>query len=226
MQSLSKITLSQYNLNFNKLNVYFFTFIAIFIFYTFNKMFKKLSKKINFFIFICANIIFVSCAGDVQIKKSALFYFQEGNTSLKQRDYQMAIWNYQKAINLDSDSPNFHYNLGLVYFEIGNYSESIESFKRVENLVPNQTDTYYNLALAYYKMSDSRKADIYYNHYQDMLSLRKAQERLEKVKKEQEQASKISESNSKPKIVKKSSSITKNSSNLKKRKLKIPNWEK
>ena len=59
-----------------------------------------------------------------------------------------------------------------------------------------------------------------------MLSLRKSQEHLEKVKKEQEREAKISNSNSKPKVVKKSSSISKNNSDLKKSKLKIPNWEK
>ena len=142
----------------------------------------------------------------------------------------MAIWNYQKAINLDSESANFHYNLGLVYFEIGNYNESIESFKRVQNLVPNQTDTYYNIALAHYKMADSRMADIYYNRYQDMLSLRKAQERLEEVRKEQEREARISDSNYNQKALKKNPSMTKKKShrknNNKKVKLKTPNWEK
>ena len=101
-----------------------------------------------------------ACTDEVQIHKSALRYYSEGNEALKQRDYEVAIWNYQKAISLDSESPNFHYNLGLTYYEIGNYSESIDSFKRVESLVPNQTDTYYNLALAYHKMSNRRLADI------------------------------------------------------------------
>ena len=104
-----------------------------------------------------------ACTEEVQIHKSALRYYSEGNEALKHRDYQVAIWNYQKAISLDSESPNFHYNLGLTYYEIGNYSESIDSFKRVESLVPNQTDTYYNLALAHHKMSNSRLADIYFN---------------------------------------------------------------
>ena len=113
----------------------------------------------------------------MQIRKSALRYFDEGNSALKHRDYQIAIWNYQKAISLDSESPTFHYNLGLTYYEIGNYSESIDSFKRVELLVPSQSDTYYNLALAHYKMSNSRLADLYYNRYQELLSLRQAQER-------------------------------------------------
>ena len=62
--------------------------------------------------------------------------------------------------------------------------------------------TYYNLALAHYKMSNSRMADIYYNRYQDMLSLRKAQEHLEEVKKEQDRNARDSESDSKPKVLK------------------------
>ena len=193
-------------------------------------MLQKLYFKFSFFLIIIFTFSFSSCSNQVQIRKSALYYFEAGNSALNQRDYQMAIWNFQKAINLDSESPNFHYNLGLVYFEIGNYNESIESFKLVQNLVPNQTDTYYNLALAHYKISDSRMADIYYNRYQDMLSLRKAQDRLEEVRKKQEREARISDSNSNQKVLKKSSSITKKKSPRKnkniKGKLKTPNWEK
>ena len=156
-------------------------------------------------------------------------YYNDGNSALKHRDYQVAIWNYQKAISLDSESPNYHYNLGLTYYEIGNYRESIESFKRVELLVPSQSDTYYNLALAHYKMSNSRLADIYYNRYQDMLSLRKAQERLEEVRKKQEREAKIAESDSKQKVLKRNSLSSSQKSGLKKKlklsKSEIPNWE-
>ncbi|MEC8940268.1 MAG: tetratricopeptide repeat protein, partial [SAR324 cluster bacterium] len=174
-------------------------------------------------------LFFAACTDDVQIHKSALRYFDEGNAALKHRDYQVAIWNYQKAISLDSESPNFHYNLGLTYYEIGNYSESIDSFKRVESMVPSQTDTYYNLALAHYKMSNSRLADIYFNRYQDMLSLKKAQERLVEVRKQQEREAKINAAEAKPKKLKKSSSLTNNNTTLKKQsssgKLTIPGWE-
>ncbi len=166
-----------------------------------------------------------ACTDEVQIHKSALRYYSEGNEALKHRDYQIAIWNYQKAISLDSETPNFHYNLGLTYYEIGNYSESIDSFKRVESLVPN----HYNLALAHHKMSNSRLADIYFNRYQDMLSLRKAQERLEAVRKEQETEAKIAEADSKRKELKKSSPSTSKKTSLKKKSKpgisEVPNWE-
>ena len=190
---------------------------------------KSINLQSRFFLLLLFPLIFGACTDEVQIRKSALRYYNDGNSALKHRDYQVAIWNYQKAISLDSESPNYHYNLGLTYYEIGNYRESIESFKRVELLVPSQSDTYYNLALAHYKMSNSYLADIYYNRYQDMLSLRKAQERLEEVRKKQEREAKIAESDSKQKVLKRNSLSSSKKSGLKKKlkpgKSEIPNWE-
>jgi tetratricopeptide (TPR) repeat protein len=174
-------------------------------------------------------IMMGACTNEVQIRKSALKYFNEGNSALKHRDYQVAIWNYQKAISLDSETPNFHYNLGLTYYEIGNFKESIDSFRRVEMLVPNQSDTYYNLALAYNKISESRMADFYYNRYQNILSLRKAQERLEELRKEQEKEKRISESEAKKTVLKKNTPVSAKKSPQEKKPKKgksgIPSWE-
>ncbi len=190
---------------------------------------KTLVIKFGLFLLIMIPLIMGACSNEVQIRKSALKYFNEGNSALKHRDYQAAIWNYQKAISLDSETPNFHYNLGLTYYEIGNFKESIDSFRRVEMLVPNQSDTYYNLALAYNKISESRMADFYYNRYQDMLSLRKAQERLEEVRKEQEREKKISESESKKTVLKNNTTGSSKKPPQKKKSKKgksgIPNWE-
>ena len=190
---------------------------------------KPLVFKFGLFLLLMIPLMIGACTNEVQIRKSALKYFNEGNSALKHRDYQAAIWNYQKAISLDSETPNFHYNLGLTYYEIGNYKESIDSFRRVEMLVPNQSDTYYNLALAYNKISESRMADFYYNRYQDMLSLRKAQERLEEVRKEQEREKRISESEAKKTVLKNNTAVSakKNRQEKKSKKGKsgIPSWE-
>ena len=190
---------------------------------------KPLIVKFGLFLLILIQFMIVACTNEVQIRKSALKYFNEGNSALKHRDYQAAIWNYQKAISLDSETPNFHYNLGLTYYEIGNFKESIDSFRRVEMLVPNQSDTYYNLALAYNKISESRMADFYYNRYQDMLSLRKAQERLEEVRKEQEREKRISESEAKKTVLKNNTAVSAKKPRQKKKSKKgksgIPSWE-
>ena len=185
--------------------------------------------KFGLFLLIMIPLMMGSCTNEVQIRKSAIKYFNEGNSALKHRDYQAAIWNYQKAISLASETPNFHYNLGLTYYEIGNYKESIDSFRRVEMLVPSQSDTYYNLALAYNKISESRMADFYYNRYQDMLSLRKAQERLEEVRKEQEKEKRISESEAKKSVLKNNTAVSAKRSTQDKKSKKdksgIPSWE-
>ena len=185
--------------------------------------------KFGLFLLIMIPLMIGACTNEVQIRKSALKYFNEGNSALKHRDYQAAIWSYQKAISLDSETPNFHYNLGLTYYEIGNFKESIDSFRRVEMMVPNQSDTYYNLALAYNKISESRMADFYYNRYQNILSLRKAQERLEEVRKEQEREKRISESEVKKTVLKKNTPVSAKKSpqdkKSKKRKSGIPSWE-
>ena len=185
--------------------------------------------KFGLFLLILIQFMIVACTNEVQIRKSALKYFNEGNSALKHRDYQAAIWNYQKAISLDSETPNFHYNLGLTYYEIGNYRESIDSFRRSEMLAPNQSDTYYNLALAYNQISESRMADLYYNRYQDMLSLRKAQERLEEVRKEQEREKKISESEAKKTALKNKTAVSIQKSTQYKKSKKgessLPSWE-
>ena len=190
---------------------------------------KPLILKFGLFLLFLIQLMIGACTNEVQIRKSALKYFNEGNSALKHRDYQAAIWNYQKAISLDSETPNFYYNLGLTYYEIGNYKESIDSFRRVEMLVPSQSDTYYNLALAYNKISESRMADFYYNRYQDMLSLRKAQERLEKEKKEQEREKEISESDAKKGILKNNTAVSKKNDRQEKKSKKeksgIPSWE-
>ena len=185
--------------------------------------------KFGLFLLLMIPLLMGACTNDGQIRKSALKYFNEGNSALKHRDYHAAIWNYQKAISLDSETPNFHYNLGLTYYEIGNFKESIDSFRRVEMLVPNQSDTYYNLALAYNKISESRMADFYYNRYQDMLSLRKAQERLEEVRKEQEKEKRISESEAKKSVLKNNTAVSAKKSTQDKKSKKgksgIPSWE-
>tara|TARA_B100000959_G_scaffold45609_1_gene46287 strand:- start:3957 stop:4538 length:582 start_codon:yes stop_codon:yes gene_type:complete len=190
---------------------------------------KPLVLKFGLFLLLMIPLMIGACTNEVQIRKSALKYFNEGNSALKHRDYQAAIWNYQKAISLDSETPNFHYNLGLTYYEIANYKESIDSFKRVEMLVPSQSDTYYNLALAYNKISESRMADFYYNRYQDMLSLRKAQERLEEVRKEQEREKRITESEAKKTVLKNNTAVSakkpRQEKKSKKGKSGIPSWE-
>ena len=72
-------------------------------------------------------------------------------------------------------------------------------------------------------------ADFYYNRYQDMLSLRKAQERLEEVRKEQEKEKRIAESEAKKSVLKNNTTVSAKKplqdKKSKKGKSGIPSWE-
>ena len=58
-----------------------------------------------------AAMLFAGCTSEQQIRKSALRYFKDGNSAFLHRDYQNAIWNYRKAITMDSETPEFHFCL-------------------------------------------------------------------------------------------------------------------
>ena len=138
------------------------------------------------------------CTSEKETLRTALHYFKDGNRYYSQSDFQNSIWNFQKAINLDSDTPEFHFNLGLVYFELGNYPEALDAYMRVAELRPGLSDTYYNIALAYHRMEQSTDADRYYNRYQDMLSLRKAKELARKKAEMKQQEQPAVAANTKP----------------------------
>ena len=111
-------------------------------------------------------LIFMGCTNKEQIRTSAFNYFQEGNKAYEARDFQSAVWNYIHAINLDDQTADFHYNLGLAYFATGKYPEALDSFSIVQEMRPNMADTYYNMALIYNKLYKQDLADKYYNRYQ------------------------------------------------------------
>ena len=79
-------------------------------------------------------------------------------------------------------------------------------------------------------MSNSRLADLYYNRYQDMLSLRKAQERLREIQKKQEsEKTTIMSDDEKPKIIEKVENQLKKKTRLNQNlpsagKSEIPKW--
>ena len=187
MQSMSKITqnLKQQTrfkfLNFKNINM-----TGLFWKWDSNAWKKLLPFQISILII---SLLWGGCTNEDQIRKSALSYFKEGNSAYLHRDYQNAIWNYRKAITLDSETPEFFFNLGLVYYELGNFPEALDAYKRTAELRPRLSDVYYNIALVYHRMEKSNEADRFYNRYQDMLSLRKAKE-LARKKAEEAQAPK------------------------------------
>jgi tetratricopeptide (TPR) repeat protein len=64
-------------------------------------------------------------------------YIQLAQVYAENEDYEQAIKNYQKAIKLEPNNANSHYNLGLVYKAVGAKGEAKKEFENALELLPD-----------------------------------------------------------------------------------------
>ncbi len=69
-----------------------------------------------------------------------------------------AISSYQRSLALDPNNPNYYFNLGSIYYVLGNYDESIRFFEQAAALKPNIPNFMYNLSWALFQKKDYLKA--------------------------------------------------------------------
>ncbi len=70
----------------------------------------------------------------------------------------LAISELQKAISLEPESFECHYELGRIYFDAGFYVKAVEQLVRARELDPSAVKVYHNLGLAYSAVGDNGKA--------------------------------------------------------------------
>jgi tetratricopeptide (TPR) repeat protein len=70
----------------------------------------------------------------------------------------LASTELKRAIQLDPQSAESHYELGRILFEQGSYLASVEQFKATEALSPAFVKAYHNLGLAYAALGENAKA--------------------------------------------------------------------
>ena len=98
------------------------------------------------------------------VKKKASLYLKEfpnnyflhnisGITLAKQKNYLKAIKYFQKAIEINSEVPEGHYNLGNALLEMERYDESVKYFQKAIKIKPDYAKSYKNLASVYYKLN-------------------------------------------------------------------------
>lgn len=119
-------------------------------------------------------------------------YYNSGVVSVNQGDFEGAIADFRKAIELNPMFIDAHYNLGLVYATLGNvnamggrddFRKAIHSFNEAIRLDPNFAKaynnlgfTYYNLGVIYYKNINIFDGDNYFkkaiDNYNEAIRLR------------------------------------------------------
>lgn len=77
-----------------------------------------------------------------------------------------AIIDYKKAIQINPNVYQYHYNLGNVYMDFKQYQEAILCFTESANVNPSDFDIYANRGMCYLKLSQHKDA---YNDFKLVL---------------------------------------------------------
>ena len=79
-----------------------------------------------------------------------------------------AIKTYEKALQVNLNSPETHFNLGLVFHRLGRNKEANTSYQKAISLKPDFINAYFNLGLVYQNVQDYKKAT---ENYQKAIEL-------------------------------------------------------
>ena len=93
-----------------------------------------------------------------QTQEIADFYFRRGKTNVMNNDYDDAIVNLTKAIELSPFfSTAYHYR-GVAYYFKGEYTLAIDDYNRAIEILPGSPDSYNGRGAAYGKMGNRKRA--------------------------------------------------------------------
>ena len=71
-------------------------------------------------------------------------YFQRGNAYFNQKQYELAIQEYTKAIQLNPNSDGAYNNRGSVYEKLKQYERAFQEYSKALQLNPNSAKFYNN----------------------------------------------------------------------------------
>lgn len=81
---------------------------------------------------------------------------------LRETDTEQAISLFKKAIQLDPESEQANFQLGMVFMKQKDYAAAIESYENVIQLNPESSDTFFNLGFIYALSKDYTRAEEMY----------------------------------------------------------------
>jgi tetratricopeptide (TPR) repeat protein len=90
--------------------------------------------------------------------KDAKSYIDRGIAYGEKGQYDQAISDYNKALEIDPRSAGAYYNRGLAYAKEGKYGQAISDFTDALKINPKDPYTYYNRGLAYVEKDQSDQA--------------------------------------------------------------------
>jgi S-layer protein (TIGR01567 family) len=103
-------------------------------------------------------------------KISARQYFYDGNEQYEEGLYESALWSYNKAISIVSESPTLWYYKGDVLYQLGRYDEAVKAYKSAIGLYPSFREAWNNMAAALKELHRNNEALDAFHRSQELLN--------------------------------------------------------
>jgi tetratricopeptide (TPR) repeat protein len=75
---------------------------------------------------------------------------------------------YERAIGLEPDFFEAHFNLGNIYHDLGNFDEAQSCYREALRLNPQYADAHFYLAVTFEKMGQSQEARPHWKAYREL----------------------------------------------------------
>ncbi|MFW6296679.1 MAG: tetratricopeptide repeat protein [Halothece sp.] len=76
-------------------------------------------------------------------------YFKRGMSHAKRGEFEEAIKDFTKAININPNDANFYFSRGMAYAEMGELEKAIENCTKAIKINPNDANFYFSRGFAY-----------------------------------------------------------------------------
>jgi tetratricopeptide (TPR) repeat protein len=85
-------------------------------------------------------------------------YVNKGAVFQKQNDFNNALENYSKALEINKTNPNVFVYRGNLYYKKENYDKALSDFQKVLDLDPNNHVAQYNIGMCFFKQGEKLNA--------------------------------------------------------------------
>jgi tetratricopeptide (TPR) repeat protein len=92
-------------------------------------------------------VLFTGCVPPAT--QNAEYYSNRGTAHFKKGEYDQAISDFNRALEINPRFADAYYNRGYAYGSKGQYDEAIADYSRVIELSPRFADAYYSRGFAY-----------------------------------------------------------------------------
>ncbi len=137
-------------------------------------------KKVVFLILslLLLSVGFVS-AQNKEMDPEAAKLYNSGNKMLKSGNYEGAIEDYSKALEISQDY-RIYYQQGIAYKKLRKFDKALESFHKCLEANPEFTIVYNSLGTTYYAKGDYLKAIEYFTKFEESVKKPKLKKRAKK----------------------------------------------